>query len=316
MAFESLLGNARIKQNLSAAAAKNRFAHFYLISGPKGSGKHTLARLLTAALLCESEDKPCLQCNVCRKVMAATHPDCITVEDPEHKNVAVKIIRDVRESIFIRPNEGIRKVYLFPQEMGIEGQNALLKVLEEPPSYGVFIILSENPETLLPTVRSRCTELQLTAVEPRLLRPWLAAQFPAATAEDLDAAIRRSGGYPGQAKDLLEKGAEVPPEVEAFVERFAARDALGLTQVLAPMEKWKRDQALPVFAAWLTVLEEALTCRSGVPASGRAARRLANDRSSKDLLRAVEAMRKAIEYTQGNVSVAAVCGWLTWTLRA
>ena len=100
------------------------------------------------------------------------------------------------------------------------------------------------------------------------------------------------------------------------MEHFAARDALGLTQVLAPMEKWKRDQALPVFAAWLAALEEGLTCRSGVPASGRAARRLANARSSKDLLRAVEAMRKAIEYTQGNVSVAAVCGWLTWALRA
>ena len=166
------------------------------------------------------------------------------------------------------------------------------------------------------TVRSRCTELQLTAVEPRLLRPWLAAQFPAAAAEDLDAAIRRSGGYPGQAKTLLENGENLPPEVEAFVEHFAARDALGLTQVLAPMEKWKRDQALPVFAAWLAALEEGLTCRSGVPASGRAARRLANARSSKDLLRAVEAMRKAIEYTQGNVSVAAVCGWLTWALRA
>lgn len=316
MAFESLLGNARIKQNLSAAAAKNRFAHFYLISGPKGSGKHTLAKLLAAALLCENEQKPCGQCHACRKVMAATHPDCITVVDPEHKTVPVKIIRDARESIFIRPNEGIRKIYLFPQEMGIEGQNALLKVLEEPPAYGVFIILTENPEALLPTVRSRCTELQLTAVEPRLLRPWLAAQFPAATAEDLEAAIRRSGGYPAQAKALLEEGEALLPEVEAFVEAFAARDTLALTQVLAPMEKWKRDQALPVFTAWLTALEEGLTCRSGVPAPSRAARRLAAARSSRDLLNAVEAMGKAIEYTQGNVSVAAVCGWLTWALRA
>ena len=316
MSFDALLGNEQLKNDLARSLRTGHISHCYLITGPQGSGKHTLARLLTAALLCESEEKPCLQCNVCRKVMGDTHPDCITVEDPEHKNVAVKIIRDARESIFIRPNEGIRKIYLFPQEMGLEGQNALLKVLEEPPSYGVFIILSENPEALLPTVRSRCTELQLTAVEPRLLRPWLAAQFPAAAAEDLDAAIRRSGGYPGQAKTLLEEGENLPPEVEAFVEHFAARDALGLTQVLAPMEKWKRDQALPVFAAWLAALEEGLTCRSGVPASGRAARRLANARSSKDLLRAVEAMRKAIEYTQGNVSVAAVCGWLTWALRA
>ena len=315
MAFESLLGNTRIKQNLSAAAAKNRFAHFYLICGPKGSGKHTLARLLASALMCEEANRPCGRCAACRKIMADTHPDFITVSDPEHKNVAVKIIREARESIFIRPNEGIRKIYLFPQEMGIEGQNALLKVLEEPPAYGVFIILSDNPEKLLPTVRSRCTELNLTAVEPQILRPWLAAQFPAATAEALDAAIRRSGGYPGQAKALLESGENLPPEVEAFVQSFAARDAMALTQVLVPMEKWKRDQALPVFTAWLEAVQEGLSCRSGVPAISRAAKLLATSRSSKDLLGAVMALQKAIEYTQGNVSVAAVCGWLVHALR-
>ena len=315
MAFESLLGNTRIKQNLSAAAAKNRFAHFYLISGPKGSGKHTLAKLLAAAMMCEEASRPCGACSACRKIMAGTHPDFITVDDPEHKNVAVRIIREARESIFIRPNEGARKIYLFPQEMGIEGQNALLKVLEEPPSYGAFLILSDNPEKLLPTIRSRCTELQLTAVEASVLKPWLAAKFPGATSEELDGAIRRSGGYPGQAMELLESGENLPPEVEAFVKSFAARDAMGLVSVLVPMEKWKRDQALPVFTAWLTALQEGLACRSGVPAAGRAAKLLASARSAKDLLAAVESLQKAIEYTQGNVSVAAVCGWLAWALR-
>ena len=315
MAFESLLGNERIKQNLSAAAHKNRFAHFYLISGPKGSGKHTLARLLACALMCEDDRRPCGVCSACRKIMAGTHPDFITVDDPEHKNVAVKIIREARESIFIRPNEGSRKIYLFPQEMGIEGQNALLKVLEEPPSYGVFIILSDNPEKLLLTVRSRCTELALTAVDPKILRPWLAAKFPEASSEDVDAAILRSGGYPGQALEILENGERLPPEVEAFVKSFAARDVMGLVTLLAPMEKWKRDQALPIFEAWLAVLQEGLTCRSGAAASSRMARELASRRSSKDLLMAIKALQKAIEYTQGNVSVAAVCGWLTHALR-
>ena len=174
MAFESLLGNERLKQNLSAAAAKNRFAHFYLISGPKGSGKHTLAKLLASSLMCEQAHRPCSACSACRKIMADTHPDFITVEDPEHKTLPVRMVREARESMFIRPNEGSRKIYLFPQEMGIEGQNALLKILEEPPSYGVFLILSDNPEKLLLTVRSRCTELALTAVDPKILRPWLA----------------------------------------------------------------------------------------------------------------------------------------------
>ena len=315
MAFESLLGNERIKQNLSSAAHKNRFAHFYLICGPKGSGKHTLAKLLAGALMCESAQRPCGTCSACRKIQAGTHPDFITVEDPDHKTVPVKLIREYRESIFIRPNEGARKIYLFPQEMGIEGQNALLKVLEEPPAYAVFIILADNPEKLLPTVRSRCTELQLTSVAPNLLKPWLPAKFPAAEDSAIDAAIRRSGGYPGQATDLLEKGESLPPEVEAFIRSFAARDAMGLVQVLVPMEKWKRDQVLPMLEAWKEILQEGLACRSGMPAPGRGAKLLAANRSAKDLLAAVEALQKAIEYTQGNVSVAAVCGWLTYALR-
>ena len=315
MAFESLLGNARIKQNLSAAAAKNRFAHFYLISGPKGSGKHTLANLLACALMCESDRRPCGVCSGCRKIMAGTHPDFITVEDPDHKALPVRMVREARESMFIRPNEGQRKIYLFPQEMGIEGQNALLKILEEPPSYGVFLILSDNPEKLLPTVRSRCTELALSAVDPAVLRPWLTAKFPAATEEELTAAIRRSGGYPGGALEILESGENLPPEVEAFVKSFAARDAMGLVSVLVPMEKWRRDQALPMFQLWLAALQEGLTCRSGVPATGRGAKMLAQNRSSKDLLDAVRHLQKAIEYAQGNVSIAAICGWLTWVLR-
>ena len=315
MAFESLLGNERIKQNLTAAARKNRFAHFYLISGPKGSGKHTLAKLLAATLMCENDRRPCGECPACRKVMAGTHPDLITVEDPDHKAVPVRIIREARESIFVRPNEGIRKIYLFPQEMGIEGQNALLKVLEEPPSYGVFLILSDNPEKLLPTVRSRCMELQLTAVEPNILRPWLAEKSPEASRQQLDAAIRRSSGYPGQAMELLQSGENLPPEVESFVRAYASRDALALTMVLVPMEKWKRDQILPLLEAWKDMLQEGLACRSGMPAPGRGAKLLAENRSSKDLLSAVEILRKAIEYTQGNVSVAAVCGWLVHALK-
>ena len=315
MAFTNILGNDRLMQNLSASIRKNRFSHFYLISGPAGSGKHTLADFLAGALLCTGEAKPCGVCSACRKVLAKQHPDYITVDDPDHKTVAVKVIREARESIFIRPNESERKVYLFPQEMGIEGQNALLKVLEEPPSYGVFIILSNNPENLLPTVRSRCTELNLSPVGAHILKPFLADRFPQAAAEDLDAVIRRSGGYPGQAIALLESGARQAPEVAAFVEAFTARDTLALVRLLVPMEKWKRDQVLPVFAAWVEALQEALVCRSGIPAATQAVRELSATRSSKDLLDAIRQIQKAMEYTQGNVSVAAVCGWLTYALR-
>lgn len=315
MAFESLLGNERLKRNLSAAVAKDRFSHFYLISGPSGSGKRTLAKLLSQALMCESADKPCGVCNACRKIAADTHPDCITVCDPDKKTVPVDLVRSARESMFVRPNEGKRKIYLFPQELRVEGQNALLKILEEPPAYGVFILLSDNPEKLLPTVRSRCTELKLLPVAPQVLRPFLADKFPQAAAQDIDGAISRSGGYVGQAMELLSGDAARLPEAEAFVNAFAARDVLGLMQVWVPLERKPRDQVLPIFEAIKNALQEGLSCRSGMPAVSQSARLLAKERSAKDLLDAVLKLQKAIEYTQGNVSVAAVCGWLTQTLR-
>ena len=93
MGFEALLGNERLKENLTGSLSRGRVSHFYLITGPEGSGKHTLAKLLAAAILCKREDKPCGICNPCRKVMDGNHPDLITVVDPEHKNVAVKIDR-------------------------------------------------------------------------------------------------------------------------------------------------------------------------------------------------------------------------------
>jgi len=315
MAFERLLGNERLKQNLSVSISRGRVSHFYLISGPAGSGKRLLADLLAQALLCTAEAKPCAVCAGCRKVLTGSHPDYITVDDPEHKDVAVKLVREAREDMFIRPNEGAHKVYLFPQSMRVEGQNALLKILEEPPGYGVFILLSENPEQLLPTVRSRCTELKLLPVEPAILRPYLAKAFPEADADAIDGAIRRGGGYVGQAEELLRGDTQQIPEVEIFVKSFAARDTLGLMQALVPMERKPRDQALPFFAGCLAALQEGLSCRSGMPPVSRSAKLLAAERSGKDLLAAIRALQRAIEYAQGNVSVAAICSWLTHTLR-
>ncbi len=315
MGFEGLLGNERLKENLRSSISRDRTSHFYLICGPEGSGKHTLSTLLSAALLCKKENAPCGVCPACRKVFSGNHPDVITVTDPEHKTVAVDIVRNMRDDMFIRPNEGDKKIYIFPQEMRIEGQNSLLKILEEPPSYGVFLLLSDNPEKLLPTIRSRSTELALTALPEPLLRRKLSEKFPDADNAQLTGAIARSGGYLGQALKLLESGTAITPQTEDFARSFASKDTIGLMQVLVPMEKWKRDQILPVFQEWVQLLESALVCRYGVQALSPAAQTLSTSRSSQELTNAIQHLQKAIEYTQGNVSVAAVCGYLEWTLR-
>lgn len=316
MGFEALLGNERLKENLTSSLRRGHISHFYLICGPAGSGKHTLAKLLAAAILCGKQDAPCGHCSPCRKVFEDNHPDFITVVDPEHKNIAVKIVREIRDDMFIRPNEAEHKIYLFAQDLGVEGQNALLKVLEEPPAYGVFMLLTDNPEKILPTVRSRCTELNLLSLPADTLRPALARQFPDASKEDVDAAMMRSGGFLGQAQELLASGEAVSAQTKAFAESFAARDILGLTQVLVPMQKMKRDQLVDILSQWVEILESALAERSGITAATAQARLLSAGRSSQELMTAIRELKKALAYTQSNVSPAAVCGWLEWVLRA
>ena len=298
MGFDALLGNDRLKQNLTRSLSKGHVSHFYLISGPEGSGKHTLAKLLAAAILCQGEDKPCGRCTPCRKVMDGSHPDFITVDDPEKKTVTVDLIRQARA-----------------QDMGLPGQNALLKILEEPPKYGVFLLLTDNPDKLLPTVRSRCTELNMQALPEDVLRSHLRREFPQAQEEDITAAIDRSGGFLGQAMSLLSGGGELPQQTRDFVQAFSARDALGLMQTLTPMEKWKRDALADTLEGWRELLESALASRSGIRAVSPLSRKLAQSRSSPELLNAVQCLQKAVDYTTGNVSPAAVCGWLEWALR-
>ena len=316
MGFETLLGNEQLKENLRSSINRGRISHFYLISGPAGSGKRTLARLLAAAVLCRSQEKPCGTCPACRKVLGAGHPDFLTIDDPEKKTVPVDLVRQARSDMYIRPNESDHKIYLFPrgQDMAEPSQNALLKILEEPPSYGVFLLLTENPEKLLPTVRSRCTQLSLTALPDGLLRQTLQQRFPQADGDTLQSAITRSGGFLGQALSLMEEGSQLPAQTTDFLSAYAARDSYGLVQVLVPMEKMSREQLIPLLSQWRELLEGALVYRSGMGATPMA-REISSARSGQEILLAIRHLEKTIEYAQGNVSPAAICGYLSWHLR-
>ena len=121
MGFGALLGNRQLKENLTESLSKGHISHCYLITGPEGSGKRTLARLLAQAILCQGTDKPCGVCTPCRKILDGNHPDYILVDDPEKKTVPVELIRQARADMFIQPNESDHKIYQFPraQDMGI-----------------------------------------------------------------------------------------------------------------------------------------------------------------------------------------------------
>lgn len=313
MGFDALLGNDALKQRLSVSLSRGQLSHCYLLSGPAGSGKRTLAKLLAAAMQCTAARRPCGQCAQCRKVLGETHPDVITVDDPEKKTIPVKLVRDTCADLYVRPNEGAKKIYLFPraQDLNAQGQNALLKCIEEPPAYGVFLLLTEHAEQLLPTIRSRCVELRLSPLEDAVLREALASRFPDASQDALRSAILRSGGYLGQAIDLLREGSELLPQTRAFAEAFSAADPGALLRVLVPMERLKREQLRPILLQWTEVLSSAAAVRSGLPAIAPESRKIANNRTDAQLLRAVEALRNAISLTDANVGAAHICGMLS-----
>ena len=229
----------------------------------------------------------------------------------------VDLIRKARADIYIQPNEADRKVYMIPRahDMQPPSQNALLKILEEPPAYGAFLLLTDNPEKLLPTIRSRCTELSLHPLTPQQLHSALQKEFPEAQPDVLQAAIVRSGGYLGQAKALLAESGEISPQTTEFARVFGARDAVGLAQLLASMEKWKRDAFVAELTAWSGLLRGALVCRSGERGATDTEKALGAARSGRELMNAYNQLQNAMQYASGNVSVAALCGNLLWKLR-
>ena len=317
MRFAELLGNTQLKHRLEDALDAGKTSHCYLISGPTGSGRHTLARLLAAAMECTAPHPPCLTCRACRKVLSGNHPDVITVDEPEKKQVPVDRIRQARTDIFIRPNEGMRKIFLIPRadDMNESAQNALLKILEEPPDYGVFLLLAATPEKLLPTIRSRCSELRLTPLDAGLLQGELARRFPRRRPEELAAAARRSGGFLGQAVALLESAEMTLPQTEQFAQAYSARDTLGLLSLFCSMEKWKRIQLAPVLEQIRHLLADALMARRGSPAATDAARAIAETHTPETLLEACKVLQAALEDCWANVGTANICAGLFVQLR-
>ena len=148
---------------LHSQLSSGKFSHAYIVSGPECEAKSALVAALARALVCSGEGiKPCGVCSHCRKAISGSHPDILRVErEAGKRELAVDKIRAARSDAYIVPNEAARKVYIIEEAgtMNPAAQNALLKVLEEPPAYAVFILSAENPGALLPTVRSRCVEV-------------------------------------------------------------------------------------------------------------------------------------------------------------
>lgn len=283
MAELELPGNEQVAARLREAAERGTLAHALLFTG--SGDRMAAAHMAAAAFECTgTKNRPCGVCAGCRKVREGIHPDVTIVRDPEHKNVSVDVVRTIRSDAYIRPNEGARKVYIFPDcaLLTETDQNVLLKIVEEGPPYAAFLFCAENPASVLITLRSRCVELKL-----------------------------RPAG---------EETLEMSEDAEALCRALGKKKAAGVAEVLVRLEKAKcsredlqslLDGTYEAFAAAL--LDEYRHRERGV--IGEIAAFLAKNLTKNQIMGTIEILKKYRQQCLYNVSAGQTLGALTVELE-
>lgn len=181
--FKDVVGHKNIIKYIQNAVAADAVSHAYILNGERGSGKKLLANLFAMSLQCENREEDgdaCGKCRSCKQAMNGNQPDIIRVTHEKPNSISVDDIREqVNNDIVIRPYSSKYKVYIIADAdmLTVQAQNALLKTIEEPPSYAVIMLLTENAETLLPTIRSRCVMMKLRNIKDQLVKKYLMEQM-------------------------------------------------------------------------------------------------------------------------------------------
>ena len=175
--FSEIVGHEQIKEHMQAAIRDKKPFHAYLFQGEEGVGKEALARRFAAGLQCQSEsaDKPCKECVSCRQMESGNQPDVIWVTR-EKASLGVDEIREqLCNTMDIKPFSSPYKIYLVPEaeKMTEAAQNALLKTIEEPPEYGIVILMTSNISALLPTIQSRCLTMEFRPLSTAVVESYV-----------------------------------------------------------------------------------------------------------------------------------------------
>ena len=286
--------NKRAQETLAAFVNGGRFPHALLLEGPEGSGRRTFAREIAAALFCRGEHKPCGSCNQCRKVLERNHPD---VEyyggDGSRRSFHIDTIRQLRQNAWLLPGEAPCRVCVLcgAENMTDQAQNALLKILEEPPEHTVLILTAENRSMLLPTILSRVQTIRLEPLTPAEILPVLRERCPDQPGEKLEWAAETADTI-GQALALLadeslQKHAQL---AQRMLELLCNGSEYDLLTAVEPVSR-KREDLLEV----CTQLRQLLTAELTRAASGGESRF-----STRRITRMLEALDDLLPRVQQN----------------
>jgi len=250
---------------LKSALLKNKIAHAYLFTGPKGVGKETAAKALIYHLFCQfSREDPCGSCLSCKKLDKEIHPDFVKIA-PEKRDIRIDTVREIERFIRFRPLEAPYKAILILQaeKLNPEAGNALLKSLEEPPSYVIFILVTENITQLLPTIISRSQIVKFRPLPEKTIKEFLMkyAGYEEGVAQTL---AELSLGSLGRALEIAEKG--LLEELHAFVKASLSKKAelrFKTAERLSRMERENYELFFYLLTLW--VWRSYLKEKAGLP---------------------------------------------------
>lgn len=233
-------GNQRIVDSALHFAADKHFPHAIIIDGNQGTGKHTLARFIANSTVCLGDNSPCGVCKACLLTVGKNHPDIITIAPEDNKKtITVAQIRALRDEAFVKPHMASGKVLIIDKAhlMNAQCQNALLKVLEEPPKNVIFILISENANSLLPTVLSRCVLFNLVTPETSEAADYI-RQTTNYSIDEILSALEKSRNNIGLALSVLSsKDNKISIAAEFSKAYFENKGDLALLKILFPLEK-------------------------------------------------------------------------------
>lgn len=322
-----IVGNDDLKSRLAKDILAETLPHACIIEGPRGTGKHTIARMCAAALACSqksdmSKPIPCLECPDCKKVLEGKSPDLIFVGLEDKATIGVDTVRFLREDVRVVPNDLDYKIYVIEDadKMTHQAQNALLLTLEEPPEYVRFFLLCENSRLLLETIRSRAPVHRTEPLDISQIDEYLcandkrAAQMKIASKREYDELLRAAGVGIGCALEYLD-----PKRFAPILERrrlaldfvSAAIHASGSLSVLSTVFKFPqkrdalRDQLIAVSDAIrdLILLKKSDSAPLVFFANRNEAIELCDRVSLPFLFRLAECVRQAIDDNAKNANV-------------
>ncbi|OWZ83640.1 DNA polymerase III subunit delta' [Natranaerobius trueperi] len=232
--FSQFVGQKNIIDSLRSQLVKNEIGHAYLFFGPEGQGKSTLSQVFASSILCKNFDNnkgPCGVCLSCQKVLKGIHPDLIYIGEKD-KSIKIEDIRKIKHSVSYQPTESDKKIFLINnvENMTRESANSILKVLEEPPEYVIFLLTANELQRLLSTVTSRCETYHLTSLKEFEVREVLNRQVDVEE-EELKLAVSLSNGLVGRGLAILkdesyQKMIDNARKITEDLSRFSRMDAL------------------------------------------------------------------------------------------